>query len=199
LNRNLSALGEPIEALVLSSPRDGAGTSAESGGRAARSTLYDLCVSTRADSGEGGADVRRRLVVPGSLTLDDLHLCIRLAFGRTEAPDRCYVFGLGTRRFVPLDAAVGLDDDRIADAEFTRLDEVGLEPGARMQYVYDLMAGHDHSIEVCAVRATPARDLRPRCPEGTGTIRGGPSQPPDLAAIDAALARVFASLGPGAA
>jgi hypothetical protein len=155
---------------------------------------FDLRVSTRGAGGSGPAV--RMLRVPGSLTLDDLHLCIAVAFDRGMEPPHRYVFEWGDRRLLridPLDPALDADDERLADAEFVRLDELGLRTGAHLRYVYDFAAFRVHDVAVEAVRAGHRPDVRPRCLEASGSaVAGGAS--PDLERVNRALGAIFASL-----
>jgi hypothetical protein len=106
------------------------------------------------------------------------------------------VFEQGERRLLridPLDATLDADDERVADAEFVRLDELGLRVGAHLRYVYDFAAFRVHDVEVVAVRSGHRPDVRPLCLEASGdAVAGGAS--PDLERVNRALGAIFASL-----
>lgn len=158
---------------------------------AGRWSLYDLRISTRGEPGAGPAV--RQLRVPGSLSLDDLHTCIALAFGWNERPPRRYVFELGDARYLPLEP--DLDGDLVFDSEFTRLEQLGLRRGDVLRYVHDFAEFHIHHIVTSQVESTRRPDLRPRCVAGEGVaLVGGAAFDADR--VNLLLGEAFASLVP---
>lgn len=156
-----------------------------------RWTLYDLRISTRGEPGAGPAV--RQLRVPGSLSLDDLHVCIGLAFGWNERPARNYVFEYGEARYLPLEPDMG--EGRVFDSEFTRLDQLGLQRGDVLRYVHDFAEFHIHHIVTSQVEAARRPDLRPRCVAGEGVaIVGGADF--DVDRVNRLLADTFPALVP---
>ena len=138
----------------------------------------------------------RRLRIPGSLTLDDLHVCIQQAFGWDRHPPRRYLFSRDELRFLRLDPDLDVEDERVRDAEFTRVEDLKLQPGDRLRYLYDLIEHHLHEIVTEAVRSEPGRDSRPLCLGGEGPSPGDPDTPFDPLALNRSLATAFAALEP---
>lgn len=137
--------------------------------------------------------VWRRLVAPAWLSLDDLHAALQCAFG-WETRHR-YVFGLGERRFaVPEEGEAR--PERLGDAEFTLLFELGLEPGSRLLYVYDFAEHWVHELLVEAVLEPEQAPPTPRCLGGEGACPpddgdGGSGAPFDPERANARLRAAF--------
>lgn len=83
----------------------------------------------------------RRLLVPGGLTLEQLHHVLQAAMGWTES--HLHDFQIGEERFAEPDPEDDAEDERKA-----RLAEVLGWAGAKAVYTYDYGDGWEHSIAV---------------------------------------------------
>ncbi len=119
--------------------------------------------------------VWRRMLVPATLTLEDLHVVIQVAMGWQNY--HLYEFEIGTRRFgIPDDEFA---DDRSEDAARIRLHDAGLEQDEELLYRYDFGDGWEHDLVVEQVLGSPPDvPTRARCLEGAGACPpedcGGP-------------------------
>ena len=124
--------------------------------------------------------VWRRLVVPGDLTLDDVHDVLQTAMGWSDSHLHRFFAGTapGDDYFVTeYDVEEG-GDEGTEEAE-ARLDQVLREPGDRIRYEYDFGDGWDHELLLEEV-ADLADDARPGCiagelacpPEDVGGVGG---------------------------
>lgn len=102
----------------------------------------------------GFRGVSRTVAVRGDQTLDDLHLILQVAFG--WANDHLYGFWL-SGRFWDRDAVMYTPpfepdpDDRPTD---TRLDDLGLEAGQKIAYVFDF--GDEWRVRLSVSGIVPA-------------------------------------------
>jgi pRiA4b ORF-3-like protein len=89
----------------------------------------------------------RRLVVPSSFTLRDLHLVLQAAFGWTHA--HLHEFEIGGLRFGDADIANaenGPEDARALDEMEVRLRDFTREPGTEFRYIYDMGDNWVHAV-----------------------------------------------------
>jgi hypothetical protein len=106
--------------------------------------------------------VWRRVAVPASITLGDLHALIRVILG--WGTDHMHAFTVGDTRYS--DPFFGLEE--CDDEETARLSRVLPKPGAKMTYVYDFGDWWEHTITLeKIVDADPAATY-PTCLAGHG-------------------------------
>lgn len=108
--------------------------------------------------------VWRRIVVPNTMSLADLHTVIQVAMGWTDS--HLHAFTLGDRRTgmrfgvpSPADWSEVLDE-----ADYT-LGSLDLRPRGKLHYEYDFGDGWEHDIELEKVLPHVAGAL-PHCPDG---------------------------------
>lgn len=97
----------------------------------------------------------RRLVVPESLTLRQLHQVLQIAFGWQDY--HLHLFEIGDREYAE---PGGIDADPERDVRSdrgTRLQSLVLAPGDVFAYQYDFGDSWYHAVEVEAVVREPAR------------------------------------------
>ena len=127
-------------------------------------------------------EISRQIDVLGHQTLHDLHQAIFEAFDREE--DHLYEFNLGES---PQDQSQlyffqgpwGLDDDNdeTGDPTATTIDELGLEPGRRFGYVFDMGDNWEHVIDVLRVQTGAGKGPYPKLGKKIGS---SPPQYPDF-------------------
>ncbi len=120
----------------------------------------------------------RRLVVPASATLHDLHIALQHAMGWTMT--HLYEFEASGLRFMEPDPE-GDDVGPVAhDSRIVILGELGLEVGDRFRYRYDFGDGWDHAIHVEGIGEYDLAQPVPMClggeracpPEDVGGVSG---------------------------
>ena len=104
----------------------------------------------------------RRVRVPATATLGDLHEVIQVVYGWDG--DHLHVFGVGKNRYG--DPFAGLDEAK--DEEETRLGELAASGAAKISYTYDLGACWQHEITLEATLAREAGRNYPVCAEFSG-------------------------------
>ncbi len=115
-------------------------------------------------------EIWRRLWVPVSAELCDVHLALQLAFDWENS--HRHQFSIGVRSFAPEGTADALDYDglRLADV---------VEPGTKLVYEYDFGDGWEHIIRVLGHVEIPGDEPRFRCVDGArrGPVEdsGGPA------------------------
>lgn len=122
----------------------------------------------------------RRLVVPRSWSLDQVHLGIQAAFNWWNY--HLHEFRIGGLRYgdVEMDDYGFEDDPRLFDEREVRLRDFASEPGVRFEYVYDFGDHWVHMIEIeqpLALEQAPQRascidGARARPPEDVGGVGG---------------------------
>ena len=130
----------------------------------------------RVDLRDTRPPVWRRLEVASDMFLDELHRVLQAAFGWTDS--HLHRFSVGDP--YDRDSAVFLcpwevdagDDDGV-DARTVRLDELLVEPGDRLRYLYDFGDDWDHAVRLEHVGPRPATTVRACC---TGGRRAGPPE-----------------------
>jgi hypothetical protein len=129
--------------------------------------------------------VWRRLRLPATTTLEELHEVIQVAFD--WANGHLHVFTAGGRQFS--DPRFGLED--CADESRPRLARLLPEVGGTMAYLYDLGAAWQHRIDVERIIETDPPDLSVVCVGGKGDApvedSEGDTTPFDVAAINQEL------------
>lgn len=120
----------------------------------------------------------RRVRVPGSATLGQLHDILQRAFGWTDS--HLHVFRIGRQVFgVPSPE----DFEPLVDERSVRLDEVAA-PRTAILYEYDFGDGWEHDIVVERIDRAEASDAPPVCLDGARACPpedcGGPGGYEDL-------------------
>ena len=107
----------------------------------------------------------RRLLVPSSLTLAQLHDVLQTAMGWEDC--HMHEFTAGKRRFGGPELSEGfMGDPEVESERATRLSAVLARVGAKMIYTYDFGDGWEHSI-VLEKRLPPEQDaVYPICLDG---------------------------------
>ena len=106
--------------------------------------------------------VWRRIHLPTSATIDNLHLAIQLAFGWSNT--HLYEMQIGTRTFVDGQA----EDRRDGFATEVALADGFRRPGARGTYLYDFGDGWTHSVTYEGRRRARASSAYPMLVAGAG-------------------------------
>ena len=105
--------------------------------------------------------VWRRFVVPGALSLAELHDVIQLSFGWDD--DHLHLFHVHGKDFgIYHDGGMSFDDD----ARSVRINDFGFEPRDKFYYTYNFHEDIIHDIRVDAVDVGFVP--RPRCTGGRG-------------------------------
>jgi Plasmid pRiA4b ORF-3-like protein len=130
--------------------------------------VYQLKITLR---GVSKPPVWRRVLVPGGITLRDLHDVIQLAMGWED--DHLHVFSTGWQDFGPPGNGLGFaDDGRVL------LSQVLAGPGDRLRYTYDFGDDWEHDIVVEEIGPAAPGELVPSCVTGKGACPpedcGGP-------------------------
>jgi Plasmid pRiA4b ORF-3-like protein len=133
--------------------------------------------------------VWRRVRVPATATLDELHRVIQIAFDWDD--DHLHVFTSDGRRYA--DPFFGLEET--ADEFRARLGKVASSVGATLTYVYDLGDHWEHRIVVERIIETDEAETSPICVGGQGDAPeedwfpdcGRDATPFDLTAINQRL------------
>lgn len=105
--------------------------------------------------------VRRRVQVPGEITLAELHQVLQLAMGWTDS--HLHEFDVAGTRYGSQDPDFGLDE--VADETKVKLFRLVGE-GDQLEYVYDFGDGWAHTVTVEKVLAIEAGVRYPRCVSG---------------------------------
>ncbi len=114
----------------------------------------------------------RRVRVPGSYTLGDLHVVVQTIMDWDG--DHLHEFVVNGRRYAdPMD----MEDPDILDEEEVTLDELGLAASARFEYTYDFGDGWKHEIKVHRVVSAEAFPLNERV--AVVCVAGKRAAPPD--------------------
>jgi hypothetical protein len=132
--------------------------------------------------------VWRRLRLPATTTLEELHEVIQVAFD--WANGHLHLFTAGGRQFS--DLRFGLED--CTDESRPRLARLMPEVGGTMAYVYDLGADWQHRIDVERIIETDPPDMSVVCVGGKGDApvedSDGDTTPFDLAAVNRELSQL---------
>ncbi len=123
----------------------------------------------------------RRLVVPWTWHLGQLHLCLQAAFNWWNC--HLHEFRIGGLRFADpelLEDGAFENDPRVFDEREVRLRDFDREPGTRFSYLYDFGDSWRHSIEIerlLALEVAPKLaacldGARARPPEDVGGVSG---------------------------
>lgn len=159
---------------------------------AARSvdTVYQLTVSLM----HWRPKIWRRVLVPATATLGDLHAVIQVLFGWDG--DHLHMFEVADQRYS--DPFFDLRDARVADEEAARLRAVFPGTSTKIVYEYDFGASWRHEVTLERVQEREAGTVYPVC---TGFDHDSPveypseedpedAEPFDLAATNLRLARI---------
>jgi hypothetical protein len=113
--------------------------------------------------GEIEPEIWRRVVVPSSLTLAELHAVIQGAIGWQDS--HLHMYEIGGRRYeIPgPDGSSTVDECR--DERAYRLEDL-LTKGMEFVYVYDFGDDWGHWIDVEELREADHRETRPKCTAG---------------------------------
>ena len=92
--------------------------------------------------------VWRRIVVPGSIVLPDLHVVLQKAFGWTDS--HLHAFEQGRKCFQPFnpDLELGRDPGCVSDEARVVLSELLYRKGDELDYQYDFGDFWEHAIVV---------------------------------------------------
>jgi len=104
----------------------------------------------------------RRVSVPASITLAQLHKVIQIAMGWENS--HIYLFEIGRDRYGEGLSEWNAFGQRVLNAKRTTLQDVASRRGPRFLYTYDTGDGWDHEIKVEAIAAAPSGKIR--CLEG---------------------------------
>jgi hypothetical protein len=122
----------------------------------------------------------RRVIVPSSFNLRDLHLVLQAAFGWMNA--HLHEFEIGGLRFADADVANaenGRDDSRAFEEMDVRLRDFTREPGTIFRYVYDMGDNWEHTVCLEKHVAIDSAPKVAKCTEGARARPpedvGGPS------------------------
>ncbi len=118
-------------------------------------------------------EVWRRLVVPGTWHLGQLHLAIQAAFNWWNY--HLHEFRIGGLRYGDPETDDGgfLDSPRLFDQHEVRLLDFGYAPGTTFTYVYDFGDNWQHRVEI---EEHLALDPAPRVANCTGGARARPPE-----------------------
>jgi hypothetical protein len=105
----------------------------------ARTRIFQLKVQLR----EVSPPVWRRVLVPGEMSLAELHEVVQVAMGWTDS--HLHEFEIGGARYGVPDPDWGFDD--VADESRVKLWQVAVE-GSRLRYAYDFGDGWQHDVIV---------------------------------------------------
>ncbi len=135
-------------------------------------------------------DVWRRLMVPGTWHLGQLHLAIQAAFNWYDY--HLHEFRIGGLRYGDpelLERGAFEDSPRVFPEREVRLCDFGREPGTRFTYSYDFGDDWRHTVEIEKVLAL---ELDPR---SASCIAGTRARPPRMW-VEQAATRAFSLLWP---
>lgn len=112
--------------------------------------------------------VWRRLVVPSSITLGQLHLVLQAAFGWDD--DHLHAFEVRGVRYEPVlpDRLPWVFREPPRDEDRARLDRVAARAGDVVDYTYDFGDDWQHRLEVEQVGPALPDQQYPACTDGTG-------------------------------
>src|ERR1700688_148189 len=110
--------------------------------------------------------VWRRLVVPLTWRLDQLHLAIQAAFNWWDA--HLHEFRIGGLRYGDLESDDMIDEDgpRLFDEREVTLRDFDQEPGRAFTYVYDFGDNWRHIVEIEALLALEPAPRLAACTDG---------------------------------
>jgi hypothetical protein len=120
----------------------------------------------RIDLAEVTPRVRRRIEVPVTLTLDDLHTAIQIAMGWTDT--HLYEFRAGRAVYGVPDPDWGFGGTKILPAKRTRVADLLADNRKTFTYVYNLGDDWQHKVRVEATSAGDPAALYPRLVDGEG-------------------------------
>src|SRR5438876_1694992 len=109
----------------------------------------------------------RRVIVPSSFNLRDLHLVLQAAFGWMNA--HLHEFEIDGLRFGDADVANaenGRDDSRAFEEMDVRLRDFTREPGTIFRYVYDMGDNWEHTVCLEKHVAIDSAPKVAKCTEG---------------------------------
>lgn len=118
--------------------------------------------------------VWRRVLVPMSATLRELHGILQVAMGWEGI--HLYHFEIHAVRYGSFELHTANPD--------IALDQLGLQRGSKFQYVYDMGDHWDHEVRVEAIDARRPKKSYPVCTGGSGVC-----PPEDCGGVDGYLAR----------
>src|SRR6185437_2468759 len=142
--------GRPVLTVVSGSPSSGR---SEPG-----MTVYQLKITLR---GVSKPPVWRRLLIPGHITLNDLHGVIQHAMGWENY--HMHVFSSGWQDYGSHDPELGHASDKMVP-----LSQVAAGPGDRIRYTYDFGDDWEHDIVVEEIRVAVPGETYPVCVSGKG-------------------------------
>jgi Plasmid pRiA4b ORF-3-like protein len=108
--------------------------------------------------------VRRRIEVPATITLDDLHRAIQIAMGWTNT--HLYEFRIGRTAYGIPDRDWDVPGPAILPAKKTRLAELLAGHRKRFDYVYDFGDDWRHTIRIETITAADPTTFYPRYLDG---------------------------------
>lgn len=111
----------------------------------------------------------RQIAVPGGFGLDQLHRSIQLSFGWLDY--HLYQFEFGKRRFRPAHA-----ETEGEEAEAIDLEDLDLERGSRLTYIYDWGDHWEHECHLTRIEVLPVDDS---VAELASVIDGARAAPPE--------------------
>jgi hypothetical protein len=125
----------------------------------AKTRIFQLKIQLR----EVRPPVWRRVLVPGEMTLGDMHHVVQIAMGWTDS--HLHEFDIdGTRYGVPVP---DWDADEVADESRVKFFRVARE-GSRLGYAYDFGDGWEHDVVVEKVLSPQPGTRYPCCIGGAG-------------------------------
>jgi hypothetical protein len=113
----------------------------------------------------------RKLRVPGSFTLGDLHVALQIAFGWQDSHLHSFTIGSMNYGMSVLDRFDPLNELDMADENDFYLDDLGLRKKQTFTYLYDFGDSWEHKIQVTEIISLDENPDMPICLEGE---RAGP-------------------------
>ena len=105
----------------------------------------------------------RRILVPGNVSLLDLHFLIQTAMGWTNS--HLHAFRIAGREYSLPPEEIYPDDVEILDDSLYRLDQFNLSAGDCIPYIYDFGDNWQHTILIEEIR-TAGQEPVPACLNG---------------------------------
>lgn len=124
----------------------------------AKTQIFQLKIQLR----EVRPPVWRRVLVPGEMTLAELHQVVQTAMGWSDS--HLHKFDVGGARYGVPDPEWGLDEV-VADEARVKLFRVARE-GSRLRYTYDFGDGWQHDVTVEKLLGPQPGTRYPRCIAG---------------------------------
>jgi Plasmid pRiA4b ORF-3-like protein len=106
----------------------------------------------------------RRIVMPASMTLAELHLAIQTAMGWYNC--HLHEFDVDGRRYGDPSHTDDWDDEAVADESRLRLSALARSGVTRFRYTYDFGDRWEHDILIEKASPTGAMKARPACTAG---------------------------------